>query len=51
MENMGWVLTFPAQVLAERVTAETHYVPVGVMGNAAVHRNQKQPNTSQKQDS
>lgn len=48
---MGWVLTFPAQALAEQVTPETHYVPVGMMGNAAVHLNQKQPNPSQKQDS
>ena len=48
--NVDRVLTFPAQALAEQVTEETHYVPVGMMGNAAVHMNQKQPNPSQKQD-
>ena len=47
---MGQVLTFPAQALAEQVTAETHYMPVGMMGNAAVHMSQKQPSPSQKQD-
>lgn len=34
--NIGQLLACPAQVLIEQLIAETHYVPVGLMGDAAM---------------
>lgn len=38
----GWLLPFPAQALAEQGIVETYYVPVGIMGDAAINPVQKQ---------
>lgn len=35
--NIGQLLACSAQVLTEQVIAETYYVPVGLMGDAAMN--------------